>query len=124
MPFTVDQDRMKASRPFLRDGVEVKPLLQMDAGAPPVLAIPHQEFPRVVYKHPNEPFVEIEHRNDKFELVGTELQQTEHLTKLVNNEVELQAALDDGWVKEPYLPQALPDPRAGLYGKKRKRSEL
>jgi hypothetical protein len=117
MPHTVDEERMKG-KPFTRDGVEVKPILQMENGNPPVKFIPHMEFPRVLYKHPNEPFVEVEHRNDKFELVGTELVATEHISKVVANEAEMKAALADGWVKEPYLPQAPPNPHAGLYDRK------
>ena len=85
----------------------------------PVKQIPHLEFPRVIYMHPNEPLQEIEHRNDKFELVGTEVVPTEHLTKLVQNEAELDAALAEGWVKEPYIPKAAPK-QPGLYGPKKK----
>ena len=89
-----------------------------DNGGLPVRQIPHLEFPRVVYMHPNEPFQEIEHRNDKFELVGTEVIPTEHLTKVVNNDTELKAALEEGWTKEPYIPKA-PPKTPGLYGKKK-----
>jgi hypothetical protein len=113
-PFTVDEERMKG-RPFKRDGIEVLPLLQMEGNNPPVRLIPHMEYPRVVYKHPNEPFTEVEHRNDKFELVGTETVVTEHLTKLVASETELKAALEHGWVKEPYIMKSMPDPKAHLY---------
>lgn len=89
-------------------------------GGLPVKQIPYLEFPRVVYMHPNEPFQEIEHRNDKFEVVSTDLVPTEHLTKTVNNETELQAALADGWIREPYVPKPTPPKTAGLYGPKRK----
>jgi hypothetical protein len=85
----------------------------------PVKQIPHMEYPRVVYMHPNEPYQEIEHRNDKFELVGTEVIPTEHLTKVVKNDTELDAALADGWVKEQYIPKA-PPKTPGLYGPKKK----
>lgn len=85
----------------------------------PVKQIPHMEFPRIVYMHPNEPLQTMEHRNDKFELVGTEVVPTEHLAKQVKNEDELIAALAEGWVKEPYIPQAAPK-APGLYGPKEK----
>jgi len=85
----------------------------------PVRQIPHMDFPRVVYMHPNEPFQEIEHRNDKFELVGTEVLPAEHLTKIVKDEAELKAAMEEGWVKEPYIPKAVPK-SPGLYGPKAK----
>lgn len=89
-------------------------------GGLPVKQIPHLEFPRVLYMHPNEPFQEIEHKNDKHEIVSTEVVPTEHLTKTVNNETELKAALAEGWVKEPYIPKPVPAKTAGLYGPKKK----
>lgn len=92
------------------------------SGGLPVKQIPHLEFPRIVYMHPNEPFQEIEHRNEKFEVVGTEVVPTEHLTKMVNNETELKAALEDGWLKEPYIPKA-PPKTPGLYGPKKKQAK-
>lgn len=88
-------------------------------GGLPVKQIPHLEFPRVVYMHPNNPLQEIEHRNDKFEVVGTEVLPTEHLTKVVSNDAELEAALAEGWVKEPYIPKVAPK-NVGLYGPKKK----
>lgn len=89
-------------------------------GGLPVKQIPMREFPRVVYMHPNEAFQEIEHRNDKFELVGTEVVPTEHLTKVVKNEAELKVALEEGWVKEPYIPKPAPAKNSSLYGPKKK----
>lgn len=86
----------------------------------PVKAIPYAEFPKVVYMHPNEPFQEIEHRNDRFEVVSTDLVPTEHLTKHVRNEAELRAALEAGWVEEPYIQQAPPTKKDSLYGPKKK----
>ena len=83
----------------------------------PVVQIPHLEFPRIVYKHPKKPFRKVEHRNDNFEVVGTETIPTEHLTKAVNNEIELKAALARGWRKEPYIPAAPPSVEDDIYGK-------
>jgi hypothetical protein len=124
MPFKVDEERMKTTLPVMRNGVEVQPLLQMDPLKPPVISIPHMEYPRVVYMHPNEPFRTVEHKNANFEVVGTEIVQTEHLSKKVENEDELKAALKEGWVKEPYIPKAPPDPNANLYGKRKATEEL
>lgn len=90
------------------------------SGGLPVRQIPHLEFPRVVYMHPNEPYQEIEHRNDRFEVVSTDLVPTEHLTRIVKNESELQEALESGWVKEPYIPKAAPSKAEGLYGARKK----
>lgn len=117
MAQTVDEERLKG-KPFFRDGVEIKPLMQMENNNPPLKQIPHMDFPRVVYKHPNEPFMEIEHRNAKFEVVGIEVVSAEHLTMKVADETALKAALKDGWVKEPYIPAPLPNRNAGLYAKK------
>jgi hypothetical protein len=96
-------------------------MLDMSApqGSPtglPVRDIPHEEYPRVIYKHPVEPFKTIEHRNAKQEVVREEIVQAEHLTRVVSDKKELESAMKDGWKKEPYLPQPLPNPNAGLYG--------
>ena len=88
-------------------------------GGLPVKQIPHMEFPRVIYLHPNEPFEEIQHKNERHEIVSTDLLPTQHLSKLVQNEAELKAAMEEGWVKEPYIPVA-PPKSPGLYGPKAK----
>jgi hypothetical protein len=88
------------------------------AGGLPVRLIPHREYPRVVYFHPTKLFWEKEHRNDKFELVFVEKIPTEHDTKLVHNQEELEQALAEGWVKEPYIAKPLPDPKAKIYARK------
>ena len=90
------------------------------SGGLPVKRIPFSEFPKVVYMHPNEPFEEIEHRNDRFEVVSTDLVATEHLTKQVNNDAELKAALAAGWVEQPYIQQTPPSNKDSLYGPKKK----
>jgi hypothetical protein len=89
----------------------------------PVRQIPHLEFPRTVYKHPNRPTKTIEHRNDKFEVVGTEVVPTEHLTKSVGSAEELEESLADGWVKEPYIPKAPPNPDEKLYDRPTERKK-
>jgi hypothetical protein len=114
MPFTVDEERMQG-KPIVRNGQNLPPILSLDPAKPPVISIPHAEFPRVVYKHPNDAFFLVEHRNTKHEIVEEELVATEHESKLVHSEEELEAALADGWVKEPYLPEPIPDKRAALY---------
>jgi len=123
MPWKIDEERLRATMPFMRDGQEIKPLFELKDGIPPVIAIPHMDFPQVVYMHPNEPFRKVEHRNANFEVVGTEMLPTEHLTKVVQDEAELKAALEAGWVKKPYLPKAPPDPNADLYGKRKATEE-
>lgn len=80
-----------------------------------VKQIPHLEFPKCVYKHPVEPFKTIVHRNAKFEVVAEETVPAEHISKAVNDEAELKAALAEGWVREPFVPAPLPDPNANLY---------
>ncbi len=127
MPFTIHQEAAKKQMNWnITRGQEAVPDPLPDnwqgtmSGGLPVKQIPHLEFPKVVYMHPNEPLQEIEHRNDKFELVGTEVIPTEHLTKLVNNDAELTAALEEGWVREPYIPKGVPKPNHNLYGPKKK----
>jgi hypothetical protein len=89
-----------------------------NTGGLPVKQIPHLEFPRVVYLHPNKPFWEKEHRNTNFEIVHIEKIPTEHESKLVNNQEELEQALAEGWVKEPYIAKPMPDPKAKIYARK------
>lgn len=114
MPFAVDDDKLQ--------GKEEGKLLTLDPAKPPVKAIPHQEYPRCVYKHPNEKFVTIEHRNTRHEVVEEEIVPAEHITKIVNDKAELDKALADGWVLEAYVPEAPPDRNAGLYdGRKPKK---
>jgi hypothetical protein len=91
------------------------------SGGLPVKQIPHAEFPKVVYMHPNEPYQEVEHRNDRFEVVSTDLVPTEHLAKHVNSKAELEAALADGWVTEPYIAKAPPTKKDSLYTPKKKK---
>lgn len=96
----------------------------------PVKAIPHYEYPRVVYAHPNRPTRTVLHRNERREVVHEEEIQNEHLSKLVGCEAHmksggpkecrdckkaLEAALAEGWVLEPYIPEARPKPDADLY---------
>jgi len=104
----------------MENGRMISPMLEMDQAKPPVKEIPHMEFPRVVYKHPLEPTRKIEHRNANHEVVEVEKIQSEHLTRVVADEREMQTALADGWVKEPYLPKPLPDPNARLYASPKK----
>jgi hypothetical protein len=133
MPFTLDEEAAKKQLQLnIMRGQEAVPREPNGtlregwsgtiSGGLPVRQIPHLEFPRVVYLHPNDPFQEIEHRNDRYELVGTEVVPTEHLTKIVNNDAELTAALDEGWLKEPYIPKSAPK-SPGLYGPKKKQAK-
>ncbi|MGH9505236.1 MAG: hypothetical protein ACRD20_20475 [Terriglobales bacterium] len=121
MPHAIDDERMSGKH-VMRDGQNLPPLLKLDPAKPPVKFIPHAEYPLVVYRHPNEPFFMVEHRNTKHELVEEELQPTEHEAKAVNSAEELDAALSDGWVREPYIPEAPPNPRAALYDAAKKRA--
>jgi hypothetical protein len=88
-----------------------------------VKEIPFLEFPKVVYMHPNEPVRKILHRNLNHEIVEEELIPTEHMAKAVNDESELKAALESGWVERPYIPAAIEKPDDGLYGPRKVKSE-
>jgi len=99
----------------------------------PVSQIPHYEFPRVVYKHPRRPHREVVHRNAQHEVVEIERIPTNHISKLVGCtahltpdgpvwaeqckacEKALEAALAEGWVTKPYIPEPLPVADADLY---------
>lgn len=131
MPFTIDDEAAKKQMqlnimrpqeavPRQSDGSLREGWSGTMSGGLPVKQIPHLEFPRVIYRHPNEPYVEIKHKNDRHEIVSTEYVATEHQTKAVRNEAELKAALAQGWVKEPYIPETPPSDNDDLYGLKKK----
>jgi hypothetical protein len=136
-PFAIHEEAMKKqhSMNIMRPQEQVPVDLPQNFGGTmsqgiPVKQIAHADFPRIVYMHPNEPTKVVEHRNDRFEVVGTEVVQTEHLTKKVACaahldsgvakceacEKALKEAIAEGWVKEPYIPKPLPKADAGLYG--------
>jgi len=126
MPLTIDEEAFKGGKILSLDLSKpqgpVGATGSVASGGLPVKQIPFLEWPRVVYLHPNEPTKVVTHRNDKFEVVGEEVVQTEHLTRVVQNATELEALLNEGWVKEPYIPKPLPDVDAGLYKKARKKA--
>lgn len=131
MPFTIHEAAVKKQMTYIigrpqEAAPEVLPENWQGTSGQglPVKQIPHMEYPRVIYMHPNEPLQEIEHRNDKFELVGTEIVPTEHLTKVVENEAEFKVAMEEGWIKEPYVPKAAPPKAPGLYGPKKKAAKV
>jgi hypothetical protein len=47
--------------------------------------------------------------------VHEEIVPTEHLTRVVADQIEYDSALEDGWTKDPYVPQAPPDKRKSIY---------
>lgn len=108
MPYTVDEEKIQGK-------ISGQPMLSMELHNPPTRQILHADFPRIVYKHPREAFRTIEHRNARHEVVQEEIVAAEHLTLRVENKADLEKALKAGWVKEPYIPEAPPDPNAGLY---------
>lgn len=62
----------------------------MDLSKPPVKEIGYLEYPRMVYKHPK----------DKTQ---------EHRTHIVNSKAEFEAAMDQGYLKSPHIPEAPAD---------------
>lgn len=113
-PLAVDEDKMRTLQTLDLSKPQGFP------GGLPVKSIPHAEYPRVVYKHPNEPYRNVEHRNAQHEVVDIEVVPTEHLTLSVADEVKLKSALAEGWVLKPYLPKPPVDPVAYLYEQKSK----
>lgn len=81
----------------------------------PVKHIPHMEFPRCVYKHPNAPFFVEEHRNVNHEVVHREVKSAEHRVHVCANKAEHDQKLAEGWKNEPYIQLAPPDPMDTLY---------
>jgi hypothetical protein len=101
----------------------------------PVREIPFYAFPCVVYKHPIRPTKSVVHRNHNHEIVDEELIPTEHLSKVINCDAHkngglkdcadcnkiLDAALSQGWVMTPYIPEAPETPDVDLYGPRSKK---
>ncbi len=81
----------------------------------PVKQIPHQEYPRCVYKHPVSPFREVFHRNVNHEVVHREVVATEHKIYICQSEAEFKKKLAEGYITKPYIPEAPPDPDDVIY---------
>lgn len=111
MPFAIDEERLSQQTTLDMS----KP--QGTVNGLPVRQIPHHEYPRCVYRHPVEPYREVLHRNVNREVVERELVATEHLTHVCQNAQEFKRKLSEGWVEEPYIPQAPPDLTEQLYAK-------
>lgn len=109
MPFTIDEDRFDKQETLDMS----KP--QGTTHGLPVKHIPYLEYPKAIYQHPVEPFFEVLHRNVNHEVVHRELVPSEHRVHICADEREFKAKLKEGWVVEPYIPQAAPDPMEHLY---------
>lgn len=110
MPTTIDEEKFAKQETLDM----TKP--QGTAHGLPVIQIPHQEYPRCVYKHPREPFYVEEHRNVNHEVVHREVKSAAHRVHICNTKAEHEQKLAEGWQNEPYLQQAPPDPMDALYG--------
>lgn len=75
MPYAIDEDKINS------DSMKV-----MDINHPPVKNIPHEKFPKMVFLHPKD-------------------KTKEHLTKIVQNEKELDSAVKQGWKLKPHIAQ-------------------
>jgi hypothetical protein len=111
MPQTIDEEKFEKQETLDMS----KP--QGTAHGIPVKQIPHMEYPKCVYRHPVEPYREVLHRNTSHEVVERELVATEHKVHVCQNAEEHKKKLSEGWVAEPYIPQAPPDPTEALYSK-------
>lgn len=74
MPYALNSERL--------DSPDIK---MLDIGNPPVVSIPHHEFPKMVYLHPRD-------------------KTKEHLTKVVDSMDELDSATAKGWKVKPHIP--------------------
>lgn len=111
MPMTIDEERLAT-----QTTLDVSRPQGSESGLP-VKHIPHREYPRAIYRHPVEPYREVAHRNANHEVVHRELVATEHKVHVVHSREEHERKLKEGWVNEPYIPQAPPDPDEHLYAK-------
>ena len=75
MPFAIDEDKLNSPNMKI-----------MDINLPPIKAIPHEKFPKMIYAHPK----------DKTQ---------EHRTKIVQNDEELKSALKAGWKLKPHVQE-------------------
>lgn len=107
--FTIDNERM-----MTQTTLDMSKPANSPQGLP-VTQIALAEFPRVVYKHPAQPWKKVEHRNAQREVVQVETVATEALACTVRNKDEMAQKLKEGWVTEPYVQRAPPDPDAALY---------
>lgn len=99
MPFQIDEEKFRDPQRTTFD-------ISAPQGSPtgiPVKQIPILEFPRCMYMHPKEPLKTIEHRNARHEIVDIETVLAEAESRVVKDEAEMQAALKQGWRKEPYI---------------------
>ncbi len=110
-PMEIDEEKFKSQETLDL----TKP--QGTAQGLPVKQILHQEYPRCVYRHPNGPYKVVEHRNVNHEIVHREVVATEHKVHVCLNKAEFEAKTKDGWVTEPYIQLAPPDPDDELYAK-------
>jgi len=145
MPFTIHLEALKRQWDFnITRGQEVVPdplpedfRNTVNHGLP-VRAIPHFEFPLAVYMHPNVPTRIVYHRNDRHEVVHEEEIPLEHLTRVICCEAHksggpkdclecndlLASALEQGFVREPYVPQAPSKPDDDFYGPQKSTRKL
>lgn len=94
--------------PYAIDTEKMGELQSMDMTKPPVKVIPHYPFPKCIYLHPKKPYMK-QHRVVQGER-ETLIVPAEHKSKIVQNEQELQAAIEAGWTVTPYIPKEAPDP--------------
>lgn len=111
MPTSIDEERFRSQETLDMS----KP--QGTAQGLPVKQIPHQEYPKCAYRHPVTPYREVQHRNVNHEVVHRELVATEHQVHVCLTAQEFREKLSKGWVAEPYIQQAPPDPTEHLYTK-------
>lgn len=80
MPYAIDEERLNDP------GLKV-----LDIQAPPMKAIPHQEYPKMVYLHPKD-------------------KSKEHLAKVVGSPEELELATAKGYRLQPHIPVVSDEP--------------
>lgn len=72
--------------PFAIDTEALNSKKVLDIANPPTKNIPHAEFPRVIYLHPKD-------------------KTKEHISRVVQNEQEMEMYLAQGWRKQGHVPE-------------------
>ena len=78
----------------------------VDMEKPPLKTVPDEPFPRMLYRWPKEHYRTVIDRPNNAAPVER-LVPNPPLTKLVNSNKELEAALKQGWRKEAFVPRPL-----------------
>jgi hypothetical protein len=90
MPKTIDEEKMRDMK-------------SMDFANPPTKDIPHMDFPMCLYLHPKSKTKKQAIFDENGIKVAERLVCTEHKSRIVRDQKELDKALKEGWRKQPFI---------------------